>query len=84
MIVAEESAGGGQTIVAYMSLDTGDEVDPAWLVQEIAEDAARRAEAGERIVAMTGLPLRHAAVAFGREGSGYQTKAAVLVTYRAG
>lgn len=81
MIAAEQPAGNGQVIVAYVSMDTGGEVDPGELVYEIAEDAERRARDGLRIVAMAGLPLRHSAVGFGREGSGYQTKSTVIVTY---
>ena len=84
MIVAEEPAGNGQFIVAYVSDDTGGEVDPAVLAAEIAGNAAQRASAGLRIVATAGLPLRHSAVAFGREGSGFDTKVAVLVTYGPG
>jgi len=81
MITSEHLAGNGQVIVTFISDDTGSEVDPSAVAEEIAADASRRAEAGLRIVAMAGMPLRHAAVAFGREGSGYNTKEAVLVTY---
>jgi len=81
MITGEHVAGNGQVIVTYISEDTGDEVDASAVSEEIAADAQRRAAAGLRIVAMAGMPLRHAAVAFGREGSGYNTKEAVLVTY---
>jgi hypothetical protein len=81
VIVGEYPAGGGQVVVAYVGDDTGGEVDPAVVAQEIAADGARRASAGLQIVAMAGLPLRHSAVAFGREGSGFTTKSAVIVTY---
>ena len=81
MIAGEYLAGHGQVVVAYVGEDTGDEVDPAALAQEIAADGARREATGLRIVAMAGLSMRHSAVAFGREGSGFTTKSAVLVTY---
>jgi hypothetical protein len=81
MITGEHDAGNGQVIVTYTSDDTGNEVDPSALAEEIAADARQRATAGMRLVAMAGIPLRHAAVEFGREGSGYNTKEAVLVTY---
>jgi hypothetical protein len=81
MITGEHDAGNGQLIVTYISDDTGSEVDPSAVAEEIAADAQQRAVSGLRIVATAGMPLRHAAVAFGREGSGYNTKEAVLVTY---
>ena len=81
MITGEHPAGEGQVIVTYVSNDDGNEVDPTVIAEEIAADAAERAARGYRIVAMAGMPLRHAAVAFGREGSGYNTKEGVLVTY---
>jgi hypothetical protein len=81
MITGEHEAGHGQVIVTYISDDTGGEVDAAAVAEEIAADAQQRAAAGLKIVAMAGMPLRHAAVAFGREGSGYNTKEAVLVTF---
>jgi len=81
MITGDHEAGNGQVIVTYVSDDTGGEVEPSAVAEEIAADARQRADAGLRIVAMAGMPLRHAAVAFGREGSGYNTKEAVLVTY---
>jgi len=81
MITGDHEAGNGQVIVTYVSDDTGGEVEPSAVAEEIAADARQRADAGLRIVAMAGMPLRHAAVTFGREGSGYNTKEAVLVTY---
>jgi hypothetical protein len=81
---AEFDAGNGQTIVVYVSPDTGGEVDAGSLFASIADDARTRAATGQRIVTMTSPPLRHAAVAFGREGSGYETKLAVAVVYARG
>jgi hypothetical protein len=80
VIAGEYPAGNGQVVVAYVGADTGGEVDPAALAEEIAADAARRGASAMRIVAMAGVPLRHSAVAFGREGSGFTTKSAVVVT----
>jgi len=81
MITGEHPAGDNQVIVTYVSDDTGEEVDPSAIAEEIAADAEQRAAHGYRIVAMAGMPLRHSAVAFGRDGSGYNTKEGVLVTY---
>ena len=74
-------AGNGQTIVVYVSQDTGSEVDPGALFAAVARDAADRAAGGEHIVSMTASPLRHAAVILGREGSGYESKLTVAVVY---
>jgi hypothetical protein len=46
-----------------------------------AEDAAQGAVAGQRIVSIAALPIRHVQAYFGREGSGYETKVAVAVVY---
>jgi hypothetical protein len=74
-------AGGGQTIVVYVSTDTGGEVDPAGVYARIAAESSERAAAGERIVSIAAVPMRHAAVLLGREGSGFETKFAVAVVY---
>ncbi len=81
MISGEFSAGADQTIVVYESYDTGGEIDMAAFVASVAEDAARRAAAGQRIHTMTGLPMRHAGAFLGRDGSGYETLAALIVVY---
>lgn len=77
----EFPAGTNQTIVVYLSDDTGGEVDPMVLYQEISDDAGLRATNGYRIVSMASVPLRHSGVFMGREGSGYETKVAVAVVY---
>jgi hypothetical protein len=77
----EFNAGANQTIVVYVSPDTGEEVDPLALYGEIAEDAARRAEAGQRIVSVAAVPMRHAQGFVARQGSGFETKLAVAVIY---
>ena len=77
----EFDAGNGQSIVVYVSPDTGNEVDPMAIYAEIARDATRRATLGERIVSVAAVPTRHAAAFLGREGSGYETKVAVAVVY---
>jgi hypothetical protein len=79
----EYSAGANQTIVVYVSADTGEEVDPLVLYRHIADDAATRAGSGQRIVSMSSLSLRHAQAFISREGSGYETKVAVTVVYAA-
>ncbi|MFI5255051.1 MAG: hypothetical protein ACHQ15_06310 [Candidatus Limnocylindrales bacterium] len=81
MTPAEFSAGLDQSIVVYISEDTGSEVDPAAMYEEIAQDAAARAQKGQRIVSMAAVPTRHAQGFVAREGSGYETKFAVAVVY---
>jgi hypothetical protein len=81
MTPSEFTAGPDQTIVVYVSPDTGTEVDPVALYAEIAEDAARRAGSGERIVSMAAVPIRHTGLFLGREGSGYESKIAVAVIF---
>jgi hypothetical protein len=77
----EFSAGNGQSIVVYISPDTGDEIDPTAIYGDIAQDAEQRAAAGQRIVSMAAVPTRHSAAFLAREGSGYVTKFAVAVLY---
>jgi hypothetical protein len=74
-------AGNNQTIAVYISPDTGAEVDTAAVYAQIAADSRERAAAGERIVSVGAVPLRHAQAYLGREGSGYETKFAVAVVY---
>ena len=77
----EFDAGNGQSIVVYVSSDTGSEIDPTALYREIASDAEQRAAAGQKIVSVAAVPTRHSAAFLGREGSGYETKFAVAVVY---
>ena len=77
----EFDAGNGQSIVVYTSPDTGEEIDPAALFSQIAAEATQRAVAGERIVSLAAVPVRHAGAFLGREGSGYETKFAVAVVF---
>jgi hypothetical protein len=82
MYRSELPAGDGQLIVLYQPEDTGDEIDPVELYTFIAQDAARLStERGLRLLSMTSTALRHSAAEFGRQGSGYQTKACVAVAY---
>ena len=81
MIQSEFDAGGGQRLVLYHPADTGTELDPEQIFAEIAEDSARRAASGRRIVAMTWTSLREAGAMLGNDGSSYATKAAVAVVY---
>jgi hypothetical protein len=81
MTPIEFDAGAGQVLAVYEPDDTGAEVDPGSIYAAVAADAADRAARGQRIVTMTTLGSRHAGVAFGRTGSGYQTKVTVTVVY---
>ena len=81
MISGEYPAGPDQMLVVYMPPDTSGELDPLGIASEIAADATTRAASGWRIVSTAEMPLRHAAAFVGRQGSGYETKAAVLVVY---
>ena len=77
----EFRAGPDQRIVVYHVLDTGEELNPVAIFAEIAEDAARRAEQGQRIVSIAPLSTRHSGAYFSREGSGFETKASIAVVY---
>ena len=77
----EFQAGPNQAIVVYVSDDNANEIDPAQIFAEIAQDAQERAVGGWRIVSTAAVPTRHAQAFMGREGSGYETKAAVAVVY---
>ncbi len=70
-----------QLLVLYQPPDVGSELDPVFIFGSIAADAAARAADGLRIVAMTSMPLRHAGVWPGQQGSGLETKVAVAVVY---
>ena len=74
-------AGPNQTLVAYLSDDTSNEIDPTQMFAEVAEDAQARSANGWSIVSIAAVPTRHAQAFLGREGSGYETKAAVAVVY---
>lgn len=77
----EWDAGLGQVLVAYVSEDTGEEVDPVDLYEQIAKDAQQYAARGLWIASMSAVPLRHAGAFLAREGSGYETKICVTVVY---
>ena len=77
----EFDAGGGQTIVVYQVPDTHYEINAPAVFESLAADAARRAAAGHLVVSMTTLPLREGGTAFGMQGSGFATKAAIAVVY---
>ena len=81
MTPTEFDAGGGQTIAVYLSPDTGEQVNQDALFQEIAADSSERVGRGQRIVSVSMSPTRHAAVMFGREGSGYVSEMAITVVY---
>lgn len=78
---SEFQAGANQALVVYSPDDTGSEIDPAEVYSEVAADAAEWAAKGWHIVSTAALPTRHAQAFMGREGSGYDTKMAVIVVY---
>ena len=77
----EFEAGPDHLIVVYQPNDMSTEIDPVAVFRWVATDASRRATQGQRILSMTTMPLRHAGTYFGQEGSGFQTKVAIAVTY---
>jgi hypothetical protein len=77
----EFRAGPDQRIVVYHVTDTGEELNPVAIFAEIAEDASKRAAQGQRIVTISTLSTRHSAAYFGRDGSGFETKASIAVVY---
>lgn len=77
----EYEAGPDHVLVVYQPPDLGVEIDPANLMGWIAADARERSKTGLRMLSITTTPLRHAGTAFGNDGSGYLTKAAVTVLY---
>lgn len=81
MVKTEYGAGPDQTLVVYTPDDIGMELDPLAIFQEIAADASSRANDGMRIASMTSMPLRHAGLFLGKDGSGYETAVAVAVVY---
>jgi len=74
-------AGPDQVIVVYVPPDTGGELDPAAIYGHVATDALKRDEDGMRIVSMHAMPLRHAGVYLGRNGSGFESRVAVVTVY---
>jgi hypothetical protein len=74
-------AGPDQVIVLYVPPDTGGELDPEMIYGRIAEDAMKRDQDGMRIVSMHTMPLRHAGVYLGRNGSGFESRVAVVTVY---
>jgi hypothetical protein len=78
MAGTEFQAGPSQMFVVYTSPDTGSEVDPAAVFEDVA---ASRATNGWRIVSTAASPTRHSGAFMGREGSGYETKMSVVVVY---
>jgi hypothetical protein len=77
----EFKAGPDQMIVVYVSADNGMEVDIVALYAASATDSMRRSLAGQRIAAMTSIPVRHAGQFLAKQGSGYETKVTVTVVY---
>ena len=78
----EFAAGPYQRIVVYLPPDTGMELDPAAIFGEVATDAADRARRGQDLASLTCQDLRHSGLFMGRQGSGYESKVAVIAVYR--
>ena len=78
----EFAAGPYQRIVVYQPPDTGMELDPAGIFGAIASDAADRARRGQDLASLTCQDLRHSGLFMGRQGSGYESKVAVIAVYR--
>ena len=77
----ELPAGPDRLIVVYQPPDFGTEVDPAGIMAAVAADAERRSADGWRIASIDSMNLRHSGLYVGRQGSGYESKAAVIVLY---
>jgi hypothetical protein len=78
----EFDAGAGQLIVVYLPPDTGVEIDTIGLFEAVAADAASRSSGGFELHSLTSQDLRHSALFMGRQGSGFESKAAVVAVYR--
>ena len=82
---SELPVGDDQVIVVYEPPDLGVELDAAMLMTDVAADATRRARDGWRIVSLDTLNVRHSGIYLGQQGSGFETKVAIVVVYgRAG
>ncbi|HLX35116.1 MAG TPA: hypothetical protein VKR30_07720 [Candidatus Limnocylindrales bacterium] len=68
-------------VVVYQPPDTGSEVDPVSVLTLIAGDAGRRAPNGWELASLTSMNLRHAALFMGRQGSGFESKVAIIAVY---
>lgn len=77
----EFEAGPDQWLVVYVPADIGGELDPAKIYGHVAADAVKRAEDGQRIVSQHAMPLRHAGVYLGRQGSDFETRVAIVTVY---
>jgi hypothetical protein len=73
--------GPDQVIVLYVPADNGEELDPLAIYGHIAKDATKRDQDGMRIASMHAMPLRHGGVYLGRNGSGFETRVAVVTVY---
>lgn len=77
----EFDAGAGQVVVVYLPPDDGSEIDPVLVFEAVAVDSATRAALGQRLVSLAAQPLRHSALFMGRDGSGFESKAAIVAVY---
>lgn len=79
----EFDAGAGQVIVVYQPPDVGTELDPVSIFSGVAQDAAERAARGQLLVSLAAEELRHTGIIFfGQQGSGFESKVAIIAVYR--
>jgi hypothetical protein len=80
----EYPAGTSQTIVAFVSDDSGGEVEAGELIATLAADMEQHERDGWRVLSTFGLPLRQMGTAGNilfQSGGQYVTQAAVAVVY---
>lgn len=68
-------------IVLYQPADTGGEIDPDVLFTLIAADAGRSPSDGWQLASLDTMNLRHSGIYLGQEGSGFETKLAVVALF---
>lgn len=84
ILTYERPIGDDQFIVLFFSRDTGMQIDVGILYWTVAEDAARRAAGGWRIVSTSTVPMRQMGTAGNvmfQSGGQFTTQAAVAVVY---
>ncbi len=84
ILTYERPIGDDQFIVLFFSRDTGMQIDVGILYWTVAEDAARRAADGWRIVSTSMVPMHQAGTAGNivfQAGGQYTTQVAVAVIY---
>jgi hypothetical protein len=77
----EVPIGADRLIVVYVPPDTGGEIDPNALFGLIGADATARESDGWLLASIDTMNLRHAGIYLGLEGSGIETKLAVVALF---